>query len=103
MQKITDKKMIEAVNTAVEVVVDAVNATTQTYVESLKKQGAFTKEAQIIAFNQSRSAAIAQISESTKKLIIDKYGDFDLWLKNKIESLVGSGKNATVTLAAVAS
>lgn len=69
-------------------VTDCVLTTTQTYVESLKKQNAFTVEAQKNAFNMTKQAVLGILSEDAKEYLTNAMGDFDQYLNSLIESQV---------------
>ena len=71
---------------------DCVTATTQTYVESLKKQGKFDAEAQKEAFNQTYTAVMNILSEEAKKYLTVAVGDLNLYITQKIEAEVNSNK-----------
>lgn len=73
---------------AVEAVLDAVEYVQQTFVDSLKKSGNFDTEAQQLAFERAKDAAIERMDEGTKKLIDKLYGGLDAWLKVQIEASV---------------
>ena len=66
----------------------AVRATTQTFVEQMKKDGRFDEEAQKEAFNMTKNSLLNMISEDMKIQIIKLVGDFDVYIKNLIESEV---------------
>ena len=67
-------------------------ATTQTYVEALKKENAFTKEAQIEAFNLTFNAVMAVLSDEAKEYLTAIYGDLTAYITNKIEAEVSLNK-----------
>lgn len=67
-------------------------ATTQTYVEALKKENAFTKEAQLEAFNLTFNAVMAVLSEDAKDYLTNIYGDLTTYITNKIEAEVSLNK-----------
>ena len=67
-------------------------ATTQTYVDALKKDNAFTKEAQKEAFNLTYSAVMAVLTEDAKQYLTNIYGDLTAYITNKIEAEVGLNK-----------
>lgn len=67
-------------------------ATTQTYVEALKKENAFTKEAQLEAFNLTFNAVMAVLSEDAKEYLTNIYGDLTTYITNKIEAEVSLNK-----------
>lgn len=67
-------------------------ATTQTYVEALKKENAFTKEAQVEAFNLTFNAVMAVLSDEAKEYLTTIYGDLTAYITNKIEAEVSMNK-----------
>ena len=68
-------------------------ATTQTYVETLKKDNAFTKEAQAEAFNLTFNAVMAVLTDEAKEYLTEFYGDLTAYITNKIEAEVQLNKN----------
>lgn len=67
-------------------------ATTQTYVEALKKQNAFTAEAQKEAFNLTFNAIMAVLTDDAKSYLTEIYGDLTAYITNKIEAEVNMNK-----------
>ena len=67
-------------------------ATNQTYVEALKKENAFTKEAQIEAFNLTFNAVMAVFTDEAKEYLTAIYGDLTAYITNKIEAEVNISK-----------
>ena len=67
-------------------------ATNQTYVESLKKQNAFTAEAQKEAFNLTFNAVMAVLTDEAKSYLTAVYGDLTAYITNKIEAEVNISK-----------
>lgn len=86
-------------NEATDAVLQAVTYTAQTYVDSLKKQGKFDKEAQEQAFNTAKDVALKLLTEEAKQMITDLYGDLTIWLDTKIEQTVNEQKNFVLTAA----
>lgn len=82
-------KYLDMLNKAIT---DCVIATTQTYVESLKKQGAFDAEAQKNAFNQTYSNVLKILSDDAKTFLEEALGDLETYIYNKIESEVNLTK-----------
>ena len=80
---------------ATEVITDCVNMVTQTYVETLKKQNKFDKEAQQEAFSQCKQQVLNLLTDEAKLVIQEVYGDIDKWIDTKIESTVNINKNVT--------
>ncbi len=79
---------------------DAVAATSQTYVDALKKNGEFTVEAQKQAAQMALDACIASLTPAAKGFIEQAYGDLSGYLANKIEAEVRSQKQGLTTLIA---
>lgn len=69
-----------------------VMATNQTYVEALKKENAFTKEAQQEAFNLTYNAVMAVLTEDAKRYLTEVYGDLTTYITTKIEAEVNVSK-----------
>ena len=87
-QKTTDStthKYLDMLNNTIS---SAVLATTQTYVEALKKEGKFDAEAQKNAFKQTYDAVMKVLTEEAKKYIITIVGDLETYVTNQIESQV---------------
>lgn len=75
-----------------ETVRDCVSATTQTYVDALKKNGAFTAEAQKEAFQKTYDAVLAVLTDDAKEYLTAVYGDLNAYLITKIEAEVKAQK-----------
>ena len=69
-------------------------ATSQTYVEALKKDNVFTREAQLEAFDKTFNAVMKVLSEDAKKYLTEIYGDLTVYITNKIEAEVSLNKCA---------
>ena len=77
---------------ASEAVAQAVAFTSQTFVDSLKKQGAFTKEKQLEAFQKSKDKTLEILSDAAVAALTEIYGDLDAWLDTKIEQVCREAK-----------
>lgn len=75
-----------------QTITDCVIATNQTYVESLKKQGAFNAEAQKVAFQKTLDSVLAVLSEDAKEYLAELYGDATAYLTTRIEAEVNLQK-----------
>ena len=73
-------------------ITDCVISTTQTYVESLKKQGAFDADAQKLAFTKTYTNVMKILSEDAKEYLQEAMGDLEAYVYNKIESEVNLTK-----------
>lgn len=83
--KTKNEKVQKYIEEATNAVVVAVSEVSQTYVETLKKEGKFDKDAQKVAFEKAKAQALALISSNSKKAINTIYNDFDYWLNLMIE------------------
>ena len=73
---------------------DSVRATFQTYVDDLKKNGAFTKEAQAHALGMALATLLGSLSQEAKDYIQKKFGDTEAYLTGRIEAEVKRQKLA---------
>ena len=71
-----------------ETIVNCVLATTQTYVEALKKEGKFDAEAQKLAFTKTYTNVMNILSEDAKAYLETAIGDLETYIFNKIEAEV---------------
>ena len=73
-------------------VTNCVLATNQTYVDSLKKEGKFDADAQKKAFEQTKDAVLAILTEEAKIYLTEIYGDLNKQLVAQIEATVNLNK-----------
>ena len=71
-----------------DTVASCVLATSQTYVEALKKDNAFTKEAQQQAFDMTYNAIMDVLTADAKEYLTNIYGDLSAYISTKIEAEV---------------
>lgn len=89
----TDQTIVKnTIDEALEIVMKVVISTSQTYVDSLKAEGKFDKEAQLVAFNNTKDTIKSLLSDEAKNLIATLYDDIDTWLTIQIESAVREQK-----------
>lgn len=74
----------------------AVITTNQTFVNELKKQEKFDKEAMEVAYNKTFNSIVASLSQSFFEYIDEENIDIDTLLKNMIETSVNWNKERTV-------
>ncbi len=67
-------------------------ATNQTYVEALKKDNAFTAEAQKHAFEMTFDAIMSVLTDEAKEYLTAVYGDLTAYITTKIEAEVQLNK-----------
>lgn len=87
----TARKYLDMLDVTVQ---NAVLTTTQTYVDSLKKQGDFDAEAQKEAFRLTYEAVRKQLSDEATKYMTELVGDLETYIANKIEACVKLNKNS---------
>lgn len=77
---------------AISLIESAVDTVSQTYVDSLKKSGNFTKEAQDEAFERALTASKNLMDSQTKQILTAAYSDLDKWIEIQIESYIKNQK-----------
>lgn len=85
------KKYLDLLN---DTIANCVIATNQTYVEALKKENAFTADAQKTAFEKTYQAVIATLSDEAQKYLPEVVGDLQTYITQKIEANVNQNKAA---------
>lgn len=75
-----------------DTIADCVLATTQTYVEALKKEGKFDLEAQKIAFTKTYENVMAILADEAKEYLQTAIGDLSAYVENMIEAEVNRNK-----------
>ena len=78
------------------IVSKAVITTNQTFVNELKKQGKFDKEAMQEAYRRTYESIVASLSQSFFEYLDEETIDIDVLLKNMIETSVNWNKERTV-------
>jgi CMP-2-keto-3-deoxyoctulosonic acid synthetase len=86
--KIKNEKAQATIGLVTDMIVAAVETTTSTYVKNLKAENLFDADAQKEAFNRTFDAVKKQLTEDSKKIIADTYGDVETYITNKIEQFV---------------
>jgi hypothetical protein len=76
-----------------ETIADCVAATTQTYVEAMKNEQVFDKEAQKKALDDTCDAVIKILSDDAKDALNLAYSDLQMIVKQKIEAEVKKQKS----------
>lgn len=91
--KIEDKKAATYLSTIMELCTNCVKETYQVYVDELKKEGKFDKEAQEKALEMCMAKVKASLSDKILVYIKDNFGDITPYLRTLIESIIYSMKN----------
>ena len=84
-----EKKYIEKIS---KTITDCVIATNQTFVETLKKENGFTKEAQEEAFQKTITNVMSILNEDCIEYLESITSDITVYLRNKIEAEVNKNK-----------
>lgn len=91
-QQLNNETAAKYIDMANDAVAASVMYVTQTYVETLKKAGGFTKEKQIEAFNMAKERVFEILSDTAVKALNEIYGDLDAFLQAKIEEIIYQSK-----------
>ena len=91
--KLANKKSAIFAESILNIVVNCVKATYQTYVESLKGTDLWTKEAQETALQMALTTAKSQLTNDAKEYITENYGGLDEYLTSLIETVLYDLKN----------
>lgn len=87
------QRTISLLNDTISSTVVAIN---QTYVDELKQDGSFTKEAQEKAFQKVYDTAIKSLTEDSKQYLESYIGDLKEYIFAKIEEEVVNNKNTAI-------
>lgn len=106
-QELDNETASKYMDMAADAVAQAVTYTAQTFVDTLKAEGAFTKEKQLEAFQKAKDKTLEILGDTAVKALGEIYGDFDVWLNTKIEQVCREIKapatDTTATAATAAS
>ena len=91
-EKVNSEIANKYIEMAEAVIVKVVKATNQTYVDSLKKNGAFDQNAWVTAFEKSKNNVLKLLSDAQKEVITELYGDVESWINVQIEATVNELK-----------
>lgn len=89
-EKIKDEKAKRMLEIAENVVSQAVATVSQTYVDVLKKDGIFDKDAQQQAFEMSKDKIYTLLTTDTLQAVKDNYGNVEEWINTKIEETINN-------------
>lgn len=91
-EKTENDKYDTYINLLSETITKCVMATNQTYVEALKKDNAFTKEAQLKAFEMTVEAVLDVLNDDAKNYLSAAVGDLGSFIATQIEAEVNFQK-----------
>lgn len=93
--KIDNERAEKLLTEATTIVLDAVKCVFQTYVEALKKEGSFDRDAQLTALNKAKDIVLAQLGKDAREYIQTNFGDVDSWITTQIEASINTLKNTS--------
>ena len=96
--RLAPSKYSEIIYALENIVNKAVITTNQTFVNELKKQGKFDKEAMQEAYRRTYESIISSLSQSFFEYLDEETIDIDALLKNMIETSVNWNKISTPVL-----
>ena len=88
-KNVKTEKYLDMLNNTIS---NCVIATTQTYVDTLKAQGAFDMEAQKTAFSMTYEAVAKLLTDEATEYLNEAVGDLNLYITQKIEAEVSLNK-----------
>ena len=91
-QEIDNELVTKYMDMLEKTISDCVTATNQTFVETLKKKGAFTKEAQAEAFSLTFNNVMTILNEDCYEYLQNITSDVEKYITNKIEAEVNFAK-----------
>lgn len=86
--KIKDRKLAKYSSDITEIVLSAVQRVFQTYVETMKKNGTFTEEAQKEALAKAKVIISSELTDELKDYITENYGDINEYINTQIEAMI---------------
>lgn len=87
-ESVKNDKVSAYIDLLEQAVNDAVTATNQTFVDSLKESGSFDEDAQREAFERTKTAVLNVLGESGQLVLEQAVGDLNVLLDAKIEATV---------------
>lgn len=95
-QNIHNEKLNKYLNLAEDAIETAVISVNQTFVDTMKKQGAFDENAMEKSFHVAKNKALAIMGSAAVSALKEVYKDLDIWLDNKIEYYVKQNKKGSI-------
>lgn len=93
LKEVTDNELYKKyIDLLQDTIVRCVIATNQTYVENLKNQNAFDKEAQEKAFKMTYDAVMIILTDDAKDYLNNAIGDLQVYVTKLIEAQVNMSK-----------
>ena len=87
-QKIKDKKLARWSSELFQIIMAAVQAVFQEFVDTMKKEGKFDEAAQKEAKERAYNIIVSQLTPELKSYISDNFGEMKDYLMNQIEAMI---------------
>lgn len=91
-KKIKDEKLARLISRVENIVSKTVILINQTYVDALKEEGLFDKEAQKAAFEMCKEKVLAMLNDEAIVALAETFGDYEEWIRTLIEAYVRENK-----------
>lgn len=91
-KKIKDEKLARLLSRVENIVKQTVILINQTYVDALKEEGLFDKEAQKAAFEMCKEKVLAMLNDEAIVALAETFGDYEEWIRTLIEAYVRENK-----------
>ncbi len=91
-KKVKDEKLNRLLSRVENIVSKAVILVDQTYVDALKEEGLFDKEAQKAAFEMCKEKVLEMLNEETIAALAETFADYEEWIRTLIEAYVRENK-----------
>ena len=91
-KKVKDEKIARLLTRVENIVKQTVILINQTYVDALKEEGLFDKEAQKAAFEMCKEKVLAMLNDEAIVAIAETFGDYEEWIRTLIEAYVRENK-----------
>ena len=91
-KKVKDEKLARVISRVENIVKQTVILINQTYVDALKEEGLFDKEAQKAAFEMCKDKVLAMLNDEAIVAIAETFGDYEEWIRTLIEAYVRENK-----------
>ena len=86
--KIKNEKVQATMDLVKDMIIAAVGTTTSTYVKQLTAENLFDENAHKEAFKKTYEIVQKQLTDDSRKIIAETYGDVETYITNKIEQFV---------------
>lgn len=92
LQNIDNIYVNETITEVTDIIMSVVDTVAMTYVDDLKKVGAFDLDKQDEALHKAINQTKDLMNNDMTNLVVEKYNDLDGWIRSQIESYIKSTK-----------